>query len=74
MFNHKGATSLSYLRGEKMIDKDRRRKFTRVNISELTRDQEEKVRELARRSGRTFQECAAEVLAGQKNLKQYEEG
>lgn len=63
------------MRGDKIIDKDRKRVVTRrsragFSFKDLTPEEEDKVREMARNTGLTFQECAEAVVRGQKTLQE----
>lgn len=42
------------------------------DIRGLTKDEDEKILEMARTSGRTYQECAEKFLAKQKSLEDFE--
>lgn len=64
----RGAVSLAFLRGERRL-----KRFKRVDLQGLSRDQKIKVGEMARRTGLSFQECAARVVSGQKTLTETEE-
>lgn len=67
MVRNHGSVSLAYLRGERKI-KPRHKIY---DLSSLSSDDESKIRALSRKTGRTFQDCAAEVLGGQTNLEEY---
>lgn len=75
MVRNHGAVSLAFMRGERKINVDRRRTtfIKKVDLSKLTPEQDAAVREEARLTGDSFQECAARFVSGQKRLKDYKE-